>query len=160
MDASDRAGTGKRQCLIGPSIHERDPEGLDPLHPGGGADARGGSAVRQPPADSTPTIVASEMDAKRPDEWMIDIYCEEEPYPELIGNLLLLVAIGPTAAACSATGSNGSPIEDWVTLSQQGLEPLRAGRFHVHTSSDQPSDNPKLTNICIDAGQRFWHRPS
>jgi len=45
--------------------------------------------------------------------------------------------------------------EDWVTLSQQGLEPLRAGRFHVHTSGDQPSTDTKLTNICIDAGRAF-----
>ncbi|MEJ6676739.1 MAG: 50S ribosomal protein L11 methyltransferase, partial [Parasphingorhabdus sp.] len=65
-------------------------------------------------ADSTPTIVASEMNAKRPDEWMIDIYCEEEPYPELIGNLLLL--------SPSARNADVQPRierlanEDWVTL--------------------------------------------
>ena len=104
-------------------------------------------------ADSTPTIVASELDVKRPDEWMIDVYCEQEPDPELVGNLLSL--------SPSAEHAGLLPIvtivenEDWVTLSQQGLEPLRAGRFHVHTSSDQPSENPKLTNICIDAGQAF-----
>lgn len=104
-------------------------------------------------SDSTPTIVASEMDAKRPDEWMIDIYCQEEPNQQLIDNLLQL--------SPSATAAAFQPLvelladEDWVTLSQQGLEPLRAGRFHVHTSSDKPSDNPKLTNICIDAGQAF-----
>tara|TARA_R110000824_G_scaffold162460_2_gene338130 strand:- start:6275 stop:7207 length:933 start_codon:yes stop_codon:yes gene_type:complete len=104
-------------------------------------------------SDSTPTIVASETDASRPDEWMIDVYCQTEPEPELIENLLQL---SPSAAATSF-----QPVvelladEDWVTLSQQGLEPLRAGRFHVHTSSDQPSGNPKLTNICIDAGQAF-----
>tara|TARA_R110001606_G_scaffold31158_3_gene95410 strand:- start:95 stop:1027 length:933 start_codon:yes stop_codon:yes gene_type:complete len=104
-------------------------------------------------SDSTPTIVASETDASRPDEWMIDVYCQTEPEPELIENLLQL---SPSAAATSF-----QPVvelladEDWVTLSQQGLEPLRAGRFHVHTSSDNPSDEPKLTNICIDAGQAF-----
>ncbi len=104
-------------------------------------------------ADSTPTIVASETDARRPDEWMIDVYCETEPDPELLANLLLL---SPSARAAAT-----QPIverlanEDWVTLSQQGLEPLRAGRFHVHTASGRPSENPKLTNICIDAGQAF-----
>ncbi len=104
-------------------------------------------------ADSTPTIVASELDVKRPDEWMIDVYCDAKPDAELLGNLLLL--------SPSAKDADLEPLvelladEDWVTLSQQGLEPLRAGRFHVHTSSDQPSDDPKLTNICIDAGQAF-----
>jgi len=104
-------------------------------------------------ADSTPTIVASETDAKHPDEWMIDVYCETEPEPDLIDNLLLL---SPSAqAAAVAPMIERLQDEDWVTLSQQGLEPLRAGRFHVHTSSDQPSGDPKLTNICIDAGRAF-----
>ncbi|CAO1653401.1 50S ribosomal protein L11 methyltransferase [Parasphingorhabdus sp. NYA22] len=104
-------------------------------------------------SDSTPTIVASETDVSRPDEWMIDVYCQAEPDTALIENLLQL--------SPSAKAGKFQPLvelladEDWVTLSQQGLEPLRAGRFHVHTSSDQPSDNPKLTNICINAGQAF-----
>nr|WP_082788487.1 50S ribosomal protein L11 methyltransferase [Sphingorhabdus sp. M41] len=104
-------------------------------------------------SDSTPTIVASETDPKHPDEWMIDVYCQSEPDAALIGNLLQL---SPSAAAIAFR-----PVvelladEDWVTLSQQGLEPLRAGRFHVHTSSDEPTDEPGLTNICIDAGQAF-----
>jgi len=104
-------------------------------------------------SDSTPTIVASETDASRPDEWIIDVYCQAKPDTALIENLLHL--------SPSAKAAKFKPLvelladEDWVTLSQQGLEPLRAGRFHVHTSSDQPSGNPKLTNICIDAGQAF-----
>ena len=104
-------------------------------------------------SDSTPTIVASETDSKRPDEWIIDVYCQMEPDAALIENLLQL---SPSAEAAAF-----QPLvemlddEDWVTLSQQGLEPLRAGRFHVHTSRDQPSDDPKLTNLCIDAGQAF-----
>ncbi len=104
-------------------------------------------------SDSTPTIVASETDSKRPDAWMIDVYCQIEPNAALISNLLQL--------SPSAEAAGFQPIveilvdEDWVTLSQQGLEPLRAGRFHVHTSSDRPSDDPKLTNLCIDAGQAF-----
>ena len=104
-------------------------------------------------SDSTPTIVASEIDAKRPDEWMIDVYCETEPDAELLGNLLHLSPSAKAAGFQPIVEMLGD--EDWVTLSQQGLEPLRAGRFHVHTSSDQPSEDPKLTNLCIDAGQAF-----
>lgn len=104
-------------------------------------------------SDSTPTIVASEIDSSRPDEWMIDVYCQEKPQPDLIAKLLLL--------SPSATAAGVQPLvemlgdEDWVTMSQQGLEPLRAGRFHIHTSGDHPSANPELTSICIDAGQAF-----
>ena len=104
-------------------------------------------------SDTTPTIVASETDAKRPDEWMIDVYCEQEPDQDLLDNLLLL---SPSATAAAVKPLVERLVnEDWVTLSQQGLEPLRAGRFHVHTSGDQPSNDTKLTNICIDAGRAF-----
>lgn len=104
-------------------------------------------------SDSTPTIVVSETDVRDQDEWMIDVYCETEPNSELIANLLQM--------SPSAEKSGFQPIvemladEDWVTLSQQGLEPLRAGRFHVHTSGEKPSADPKLISLCIDASQAF-----
>ena len=104
-------------------------------------------------SDSTPTIVASEIDGKHPDAWMIDVYCETQPEPELIGNLLQLSPSARKAGFEPLVERLGD--EDWVSLSQQGLEPLRAGRFHVHTSSDRPSDDARLTNICIDAGRAF-----
>ena len=104
-------------------------------------------------SDSTPTIVASEIDEKRPDQWVIDVYCQSSPDAVLLGHLLQL---SPSAEAAGFRPTvEMLDDEDWVTLSQQGLEPLRAGRFHVHTSSDQPSGDPRLTNLCIDAGQAF-----
>ena len=47
------------------------------------------------------------------------------------------------------------PDADWVTLSQAGLEPVRAGRFHVHTSADAPDATPGMVNFRIDAGAAF-----
>ena len=44
---------------------------------------------------------------------------------------------------------------DWVTKSQQGLQPIRAGRFFVHTPmhyTDRPADT---VNLEIDAGLAF-----
>nr|WP_246333094.1 50S ribosomal protein L11 methyltransferase [Sphingomicrobium lutaoense] len=44
---------------------------------------------------------------------------------------------------------------DWVTMSQSGLEPIRAGRFFVHTPmhhSQRPADT---VNFEIDAGLAF-----
>jgi ribosomal protein L11 methyltransferase len=44
---------------------------------------------------------------------------------------------------------------DWVTRSQQGLQPIRAGRFFVHTPmhyTDRPADT---VNFEIDAGLAF-----
>ena len=45
--------------------------------------------------------------------------------------------------------------QDWVTLSQQGLEPVQAGRFFVHTSSYADRVPPGTTPFLIDASQAF-----
>lgn len=43
--------------------------------------------------------------------------------------------------------------EDWLALSQQGAEPIRAGRFHVHTP-DHPAE-PGAIDFVIPAAQAF-----
>ncbi|MEO9601086.1 50S ribosomal protein L11 methyltransferase [Parasphingorhabdus sp.] len=104
-------------------------------------------------SDSIPTIATSEIDTSRPDDWMIDVYCQTKPTSEFIENLLQLSPSTEKSGYQPVVEKLGD--EDWVTMSQQGLEPLRAGRFHVHTSQDEPSSDRKLINICIDAGQAF-----
>jgi ribosomal protein L11 methyltransferase len=47
------------------------------------------------------------------------------------------------------------PDEDWVTLSQAGLEPIRAGRFHVHTPEMPASDEPGVRSFEIPASLAF-----
>jgi ribosomal protein L11 methyltransferase len=47
------------------------------------------------------------------------------------------------------------PDTDWVTQSQQGLEPIRAGRFHVHTPEHPPLATPGITDFVIPASQAF-----
>jgi ribosomal protein L11 methyltransferase len=42
---------------------------------------------------------------------------------------------------------------DWVTMSQAGLQPIRAGRFTVHTPTHAP--DPDRINFEIDAGLAF-----
>ncbi len=44
---------------------------------------------------------------------------------------------------------------DWVTYSQQGLEPIRAGRFHVRTADHPPLGEPGITDFLIPASQAF-----
>ena len=46
------------------------------------------------------------------------------------------------------------PDTDWVSESQKGLPPIRAGRFVVHGSHDTP-DTDGLLPILIDAGAAF-----
>ena len=47
------------------------------------------------------------------------------------------------------------PEQDWVTLSQQGLEPIREGRFVVHTAAHPADAPPGGRAFLIDAGRAF-----
>ena len=47
------------------------------------------------------------------------------------------------------------PEEDWTTLSQRGLEPVRAGRFLVHTRAHADARRPGDRALAIEAGLAF-----
>src|SRR3546814_8705818 len=53
------------------------------------------------------------------------------------------------------TGVQTCALPIWLTLSQQGLEPVRAGRFFVHTSYHADAVPAGATPFLIDAGQAF-----
>lgn len=100
-------------------------------------------------AHEPPVIVADEPDPHVPDDWRIHAYFAEQPTTQ---ELVLL----------SRLAANGEPevehledTTDWVTMSQSGLGPIRAGRFFVHTPmhyADRPTD---AISFEIDAGLAF-----
>jgi len=101
--------------------------------------------------DNLPVIVTSEVDPKKPDEWEVCGYYEEKPKAADIKILRQFIP--------SADGNNPQieklGDEDWLTMSQEGLEPIRAGRFYVHTPH-MPADNSgEFHNFCVDAGLAF-----
>ncbi|GLR47325.1 50S ribosomal protein L11 methyltransferase [Sphingomonas astaxanthinifaciens] len=98
-----------------------------------------------PDHPNPPVIVADEPDEDRPDEWVIHAYFEEEPGEADLAVLRRLASGEPSVAQLED--------EDWVTRSQAGLEPIRAGRFHVHTPAHAP--DPGSINFLIDAGLAF-----
>src|SRR5690349_21241514 len=77
--------------------------------------------------DSPPVIVADEPDPHSPDDWRIHAYFEEQPTTQ---HLVLLRRLAPSAEPEIEHLEDST---DWVVKSQQGLEPIRAGRFFVHT---------------------------
>src|SRR4051794_5573029 len=77
--------------------------------------------------DFPPVLMTSE--ASGPEAWRLDAYFDAEPTGEMIE---LLRSLAPSAAG-TAPAVEKVEDRDWVTLSQQGLEPIRAGRFFVHT---------------------------
>ena len=98
-----------------------------------------------PDAATPPVIVADEPDESRPDEWMIHAYFETPPTEK---DLDRLRPLGGGELQVEQLGT-----ADWVTMSQAGLQPIRAGRFTVHTPTYKP--DPDRINFEIDAGLAF-----
>jgi ribosomal protein L11 methyltransferase len=96
-------------------------------------------------ADDPPVLVADEPDSARPDEWLIHAYFEHHPSSDEIA---LLTGLGSGQPEIEQLGE-----QDWVTMSQAGLQPIRAGRFTVHTPTYPP--DPDRINFEIDAGLAF-----
>ncbi|MCA1652989.1 MAG: 50S ribosomal protein L11 methyltransferase [Sphingomicrobium sp.] len=101
-----------------------------------------------PYADSPPVIVADEPNPSKPDDWRLHAYFAEQPTTqELI--LLRRLAVG----AQPEVDHLGE--DDWVTMSQAGLEPIRAGRFFVHTPTHAGTVPAGTVPFEIDAGLAF-----
>lgn len=99
--------------------------------------------------DHPPVLMTSEADE---DEglWRLDAYFEGKPGTAAIKLLRTLV---PSAAGVKPR-VEALPDEDWVTMSQQGLEPVTAGRFHVRNIASDAA-LPGHVNLLIEAGRAF-----
>jgi ribosomal protein L11 methyltransferase len=91
-------------------------------------------------------IVADEPDPSKPDDWLIHAYFERPPTEH---DLALLRNLGSGDAHVEEL-----PESDWVTMSQEGLQPIRAGRFFVHTPMHRARP-PGTIAFEIDAGLAF-----
>jgi len=85
------------------------------------------------------------------EHWRLDAYTEHEPDAAMIAAIRALVpsAVGTAPVIEPLTA------QDWVTMSQAGLEPIREGRFVVHTSAHAADPPPGGRAFLIDAGQAF-----
>lgn len=104
-------------------------------------------AMIEPP----PVVMTTEPDPDRPTEWRLDIYFEDAPDAATVAVVLDLV---PSARGTDPV-IDAVPDADWVTISQAGLEPIRAGRFFVHTGSNAQATPPGLIPFRIEAGRAF-----
>ena len=99
-----------------------------------------------PGADNPPVLVADEPDESRPDDWLIHAYFDREPKTD---ELAMLAKLGRGEPRVEQLGE-----ADWVTMSQEGLQPIRAGRFYVHTPMYR-SVPPGTVPFEIDASLAF-----
>jgi len=104
-------------------------------------------AAIEPP----PVLMTSEADDARPDEWLLEAYFEAEPDARTIA---LIRGLVPSASGVAPQIEKLAP-EDWVTLSQVGLEPIHAGRFFIHTPLHRDSAPAGAIAFEIEAGRAF-----
>ncbi|HEX5259000.1 MAG TPA: 50S ribosomal protein L11 methyltransferase [Sphingomicrobium sp.] len=90
-------------------------------------------------------LVADEPDSSSPDEWLIHAYFEHRPNAD---ELKVVRALGSGEPRVEELGE-----ADWVTMSQSGLQPIRARRFTVHTPMFPPEAD--RINFEIDASLAF-----
>lgn len=98
-----------------------------------------------------PVVMTSEPDTTRPEEWRLDVYLGRKPDAALLERIRALV---PSAAGI-APSIEKVVDEDWVTLSQGFLEPIRAGRFYVHTAAHADTVPEGAIAFRIEAGRAF-----
>ena len=97
-----------------------------------------------------PVVVTREIDEDA-GLWQLDAYLDDKPGAAL---LKLLQALVPSAKGKKPVVEELVE-QDWVTLSQRGLEPVEAGRFFVHTSRHADRVPPGMVSFLIDASQAF-----
>ncbi|TGX55039.1 methyltransferase domain-containing protein [Sphingomonas gei] len=96
-------------------------------------------------------LMTTEVVEDDKERWRLDAYMENEPDAAM---LAALRALAPSAGAIAPV-IEPLTAEDWVKMSQEGLEPIREGQFVVHTSA-HPVDAPEGGRaFLIDAGRAF-----
>jgi ribosomal protein L11 methyltransferase len=100
--------------------------------------------------DADIVLAGSEIAGDRPDDWQLEAWLPRKPTKAdraVVGALFEGAAPDLTVEELPET--------DWVTQSQQRLEPIRAGRFHVRTPEHPPSTEPGVIDFVIPASQAF-----
>lgn len=101
--------------------------------------------------DPMPSIVADEVEAFNDNKWQLNAYFAGKPTKAVIKSIQDRLA----SAAYVKPIVEELPDADWVVMSQQGLEPVHAGRFYVHTSSNKGTVPKGATPFLIEASRAF-----
>ena len=102
------------------------------------AEALNGDIAQLALMDPPPVLMTHEPDETRPDRWEAHAYFDGKPDK---ASIALIQSLIPSAGRVKPKLER-LPDEDWVTLSQSGLAPVSAGRFYIHTATNN-SDPPE-----------------
>ena len=97
-----------------------------------------------------PELVISgrEIAEDKPQDWVLEAWYPVKPAKAQLNALASLFA-----SNAPAISSEKLEDQDWLTLSQQGVEPIHAGRFCVRTPEHEPA--PDKVDLVIPASQAF-----
>lgn len=101
--------------------------------------------------DIDAVLMTTEVVEDDVEKWRLDAYTEAEPDAATIAAIRALV---PSAAGVEPR-IEALTAADWVAMSQQGLEPIREGRFVVHTEAHPVEPGAGERVFLINAGQAF-----
>ena len=147
------AGSGK-QSSGKPDPAERNMDEEVPTEPVADENALNEQALREQ------TAATRGPDPRNPDkgraagpssvEWRLEAWLPRRPRPADRAALAALFAGEPPEFTAERL-----PDSDWVALSQEGTQPVRAGRFRVRTPEHPPLEESGVTEFCIPAAQAF-----
>lgn len=100
--------------------------------------------------DHEVVLSGREVEPSKPDDWVLEAWLSRPPGEAELAMVSVLFDSGAPEMTIEQL-----PDEDWLVVSQQGVDPIRAGRFYVHTPDHLPSDETDSTNIVIPASQAF-----
>ena len=102
--------------------------------------------------DWDPEIVlsGSEIAEDKPEDWQLEAWLGRKP-----SKADKAAITGLFSGTAPPLVEEKLPDVDWLTHSQQGLEPIRAGRFHVHTPDHPPLAEAGVRDFVIPASQAF-----
>jgi len=103
------------------------------------------------PIEGLPVLLTREVDPVSPDKWVVEAYLAAKPRADQLAGLR---ALAPSADSASPT-VEWVPPEDWLTVSQAGIEPVSAGRFFVHTAAHADTVPGDAIAFRIEAGRAF-----
>jgi ribosomal protein L11 methyltransferase len=101
--------------------------------------------------DPMPSIVTDELEAFNDAKWQLQAYFPSKPDRSIIAAIQMRL---PSAVRIKPVLEE-LPEADWLVMSQQGLQPVHAGRFYVHTSSNSEHIPNGAVPFHIEASQAF-----
>ena len=93
-------------------------------------------------------VTGMEIADHLPDDWTFEVYLDRKPKPADVKRVAALFEGKAPALIVEKL-----PDTDWVVESQKGVDPIRAGRFHVRTPEHAAA--PDLVDFVIPASQAF-----